>query len=65
MQGLIQWGARGAMPPPPSSGKVPQILDQMSPESGQKCPNLHQGKMPHILYQSALVLLQNGLEITI
>ncbi len=49
----IQWGGAEG-PCPPSSGKVPQILDQMPPESGQKCPHfapkypMNQGKMPHI-----------------
>ncbi len=40
---------------PPSSGKVPQILDQTSPESGQKCPICI--KVPHESGQNAPHLL--------
>ena len=53
MQGLIQWGARGAMPPP-SWDKMPQILGQMPSKSRQNAPICT--KVPHKFGQNALYL---------
>ncbi len=70
-QGLIQWGGgqRGHAPPQlwqsalDFGPNAPWIWAKV-PSFASKCPT-NQGKMPHIRYQSALVLLQNGPEITI